>query len=265
MTIRDPFLRRSASRATLRASGENEATLLIYDDIAPWAITARDLVPAIRDLKAGTIHVRINSQGGDVMDGVAIFNALRAHAAKVVTHIDALAASIASLIALAGDEVLIADNAMLMIHDPWGITIGNSADHRKTADLLDKTSEATLVRAYIAKTDQSEKQINTWMTDETWFTAEEALDAGFVDAIEAPAGVAAHVDVGRFRNAPARLAATTGEPTLRELERALRDAGLSRSRAAAGAAAALGALDGQRDADQALIEALGHITSLVRS
>jgi ATP-dependent Clp protease protease subunit len=265
MSIRDPFRRRGPLRASLRASGDDEMTLFIYDDIAPWGIMAKDLVPEIAALTAGTIHVRINSQGGDVMDGVAIYNALRSQAAKVVAHVDALAASIASLIAMAGDEILIAENAMLMIHDPWGITIGNAADHRKTADLLDKTSEATLIRAYMAQTEQPEAEIKQWMADETWFTAEEAVEAGFADAIEAAAGVAAHVDAGRFRNAPARLTAPAGEPTLRELERALRDAGLSRSRAAAGAVAALEALGGQRDADHALLEGLGQLTLLVRS
>mgnify|MGYP001582012276 CR=1 FL=1 len=133
-------------RASVRAAADNSAEIFIYDFIDDWGVKAADLVPQIAALKVDLITVRINSPGGNVFDGVAIYNALRQHSARVVVQIDAMAASIATLIALGGDELRMASNALFMIHDPSAITMGTATDHRKTADLLDPEKMSAGVR-----------------------------------------------------------------------------------------------------------------------
>lgn len=244
-TPRSPFRRTPAAQAraphplVVRAAADeaDAAEILIYDEIGFWGIAAKDVVQALRGVTAATIHARINSPGGDVMDGVAIYNALRGHGARVITHIDGMAASIASVIALAGDEVRMAENAFFMIHDPWGITIGTATEHRKTADVLDKV-EGVIAETYLKRAEAERDQVLAWMDEETWFTAEEAKDAGFVDEVVATAPVKAQFDLSAFRHAPAALRdAEPPKPTERDLERLLRDAGLSRSEAKAAIAA----------------------------
>lgn len=138
------------------------------------------------DLKAlgnvKEIVVRLNSPGGDVFDGQTIFNRLLAHKANVTIYIDGLAASIASVIAMAGDKVVMAENALFMIHNPWSFAMGTSDDMRSTADVLDKVKDA-LLTAYTRKSDLSEEKISSLMDNETWMTAKEALEFGFIDEI----------------------------------------------------------------------------------
>lgn len=231
---RSPFQRHQAKlRVVGGAEGEPaEPEILIYDEIGFWGIRAQDFIRELNAIDAETIHVRINSPGGNVFDGVAIANALRAHRATIICHIDALAASIASVIALAGDEVRISDNAFLMIHNAFTITIGNAEELRKDAGVLDKI-DATIIAAYIEKTGAAEEQVKTWMKAETWFSAEEAKEEGFVDAIEEGIEAKAEFDLSVFANAPAALARREAAPTPKDLERALRDAGLSRAAAKA--------------------------------
>lgn len=235
------MFQRQRPRSAIQAATEPE--VLIYDEIGFFGIMAKDLVPEIKALQADTIHVRLNSPGGDVPDGVAIYNALRAHSARIVVHVDALAASIASLIAMAGDEILMAANAFLMIHNVWGITIGNAADHRAMATVLDKMDQEILLSAYRNQTGASEEQVKRWMAAETWFSAGEAEQAGFIDAVEDPAGVSASFDLTVFQHVPAALAHSQREvPDVRSLERVLREAGLSRMAAKAVLAKGYGAI-----------------------
>lgn len=233
-----PF-RRSPKALTVRAAeGEpDSAELLLYDEIGFWGVTAKDYVQALRGIRASTLHLRINSPGGDVMDGVAIYNATREHAARVIVHIDGMAASIASVIALAGDEIRMAENAFYMIHDPWGITIGTATDHRKTADVLDKV-EGVILDTYMKRAEAERDEVEAWMAEETWFTALEAKEAGFVDEVVETTPVQSRFDLSVFRHAPAALRdAAPARPSERDLERLLRDAGLSRSEAKAAVAA----------------------------
>jgi ATP-dependent Clp protease protease subunit len=246
----------------------DSAEVLIYEPIGGWmGISANDFAKDLKAITAPTIHVRLNSPGGDVFDGVAIYNALRTHDARVIVHVDGLAASIASIIALAGDEVRIAENAFFMIHDPWAFSIGNAAEMRKMADTLDKIG-GSLVDTYMKKSGASRKTVETWMHEETWFTAQEAIDEGFADALDtgAPAedavAAAARFDLSAYRRTPDALtamiaaaaedASSADVPTKRTIERALRDAGCSRTHAKAVAALADKALEGralaQRDA-----------------
>lgn len=251
---RSPF-HRPANGLKIEASGD-EASIYIYAEIGFWGINARDFTAALNEVNARTIHLHINSPGGDVFEGLAIANAIRAHSARVVTHIDALAASIASIIAIAGDRVVMAENAFMMIHNPWCLAMGSAPDLRKQADLLDKIG-GSLVGEYVKRSGATEAEIQAWLDAETWFSADEALDAGFIDKIEHETkdpeeSVAARFDLSVFKHAPAALLRDederTTDPTVRELESALRDAGLSRSRAKQLVAAGLKAVTPSRDA-----------------
>ncbi len=245
---RSPFRRRQANLRV--AQTETEAEILLYDEISWWGITAEAFRRELDAITAPTINLRINSPGGDVFESLAIYNAVREHPARVVAHIDGLAASMASVIALAADEVRMAENAFLMVHNPWSLVIGNAVDLRKEADLLDKVA-GSLVMAYRNKTGATDEQIAAWMDAETWFTAAEAAEAGFADEVAqdgAPEGdaPAALFDLSVFGNVPDALKAPPADPTIRDLERALRDAGLSQIAAKAFVAAGRAAAD-QRD------------------
>ena len=137
-----------------------------------------------RDLEAlgdiADITVRINSIGGEVFDGFSIYNALKEHPAQVNVQIDGLAASIASVIAMAGDKVEMGLGAMLMVHAPWTLAAGNADNMRATAELLDKV-QVGLVDAYVAKTGLPRATVDEWMTGETWFTRDEAIAVGLAD------------------------------------------------------------------------------------
>ena len=159
----------------------SSAEISIYDAIGGHDVNAKQFVDELKEITAETINLRINSPGGSVIDGNAMFNALQRHPAKVVTHIDGLAASMASVIAMAGDEVHMADNALLMIHNPWTMSIGDADELRADADLLDKMS-ASIVSAY-GRSQYEPEQIKDLMNKETWLSAQEAFDAGFIDHI----------------------------------------------------------------------------------
>ena len=167
---------------TATAEDTTSAEVSIYDAIGGYEINAKQFVDELKDINADTIHLRINSPGGSVIDGNAIFNALLRHDAKVITHIDGLAASMASVIAMAGDEVHMSDNALLMIHNPWTVSMGDADELRADADLLDKMS-GSIMNAY-GRSQYEDSEIKDLMDAETWFTAQEAFDAGFVDHID---------------------------------------------------------------------------------
>ena len=176
--------------------------LFIYDDIDDWwGVSAQSVVDQIRAMDAPEINVRINCRGGMVFEGIAIYNALRLHKANVHVSIEGLAASIASVIAMAGDSVTIAENAMMMIHNPYGWATGDAESMRKTAEVMDKIADSIAV-SYTARTGKSIDELKALMDAETWFTAQEALDMGLVDQIDEPVKAAACFDLSRFTNAP---------------------------------------------------------------
>ncbi|MFG2913348.1 head maturation protease, ClpP-related [Kitasatospora sp. NPDC048298] len=166
--------------------GGGTATVHIYDEIGGyWGVTASDFVRELSAVNASQIDVHINSPGGEIFEGIAIANALRAHAATVVTYVDSLAASIASVIALAGDRVVMAPNSQLMIHDGSGICFGNAADMREMADLLDRQSD-NIADVYATKAGGTVEEWRALMMAETWYTAAEAVAAGLADEVIAP-------------------------------------------------------------------------------
>lgn len=271
---RSPFHRPSAAdRLRIENSGNDEASMYVYSEIGYWGVNALDFTAQLNELTARTIHLHINSPGGDVFDGLAIANAIRAHPSRVVTHVDGLAASIASIVALAGDRVLMADNSFMMIHHPWTIAMGNAKEFRTQADLLDKIG-GSIVGEYMKATSKDQATVTGWMDEEKWFSAAEALDVGFIDKIEnetkvEEADVAALYDLSVFKNTPAALRArddeSDGEPTIRELEQAVRDAGLSRSQAKQLIAAGLKAVQTPRDAEPDTARLVASLQDLVAS
>lgn len=166
-----------------RNATDTEVEIYLYEEIGFWGTGAKEFIAELRQHAGKHVHLRINSPGGEVIEGTAIFNALKRHAAGVTVHIDAMAASMASVIAMAGNPVFIADNALLMIHDPYTFAAGTSEELRKSADLLD-TMKSNLVRSYAGKTGLPEKEIEDMMAAETWLGATEAVALGFADAIE---------------------------------------------------------------------------------
>ena len=190
---------------SMRALAAGTLELSIYEEIGGWGITAADFK---RDLDyfgdVGNINLRIHSPGGGVFDGMAIYNMLRAHPARVHVFVDGLAASIASFIAMAGDEVTIPSNAFMMIHKPWSMSAGDAEALRQDADLLDKV-ESTLIAAYRDRTGLTDADIADMLAAETWLTGEEAVGFGFADNLAEPIKVAASLKTGlteRFNSMP---------------------------------------------------------------
>lgn len=188
-----------AFKATPEQSGEVE--LSIYDEIGAFGVGAKQFIADLKEHKGQHIHLRINSPGGEIVEGSAIYNALTRHEGGLTVHIDALAASMASVIAMSGNPIYMADNALLMIHNPWTLAAGEAKDLRKQADLLD-TMKSNLIRAYQKKSGMEEKAIAKLMDEETWMDATEAAALGFIDAIEdgIPAAASAKDLRARFDN-----------------------------------------------------------------
>ncbi|WP_066018251.1 head maturation protease, ClpP-related [Endozoicomonas atrinae] len=185
-----------------QANQNQPAELLIYDVIGDWAgLSARQLVNDLKGLDASEITVRINSPGGSVFDGIAIYNALRHHKAHIHVRIEGLAASIASVIAMAGDTIHMAANALMMIHNPFGWVGGDAEELRKVADMLDKTTEV-IAQTYAANCGLQVSEIINLMNEETWFTASEAEGHGLVDVVEEAVQLAAHFDLSVFNHVP---------------------------------------------------------------
>lgn len=202
----------------IAAETGSSAEVFIYGDIGEswWgeSVTAAEFVKDIAALDVETLVVRINSYGGSVSDGLAIYNALKRHKAQVTVSIDGVAVSIASLIAMAGDTIEMAENGLFMVHAPWGAAQGNSSVMRQYADLLDKYAQA-MSSSYATQTGKSVEDCLALLTDgvDHWFSAEEALAEGFVDSLTPALAIAASFDRAAFdartKNPPAAQAAST--------------------------------------------------------
>lgn len=195
----------------MKAKGTDTIEILIYDEIGGWGVSAKDFAMQLNNFKnIKNIELRLNSPGGSVMDGNAIFNALKRHKAQVHVSIDGMALSMGSVVAMSGDTISMAQNAMFMIHNPWGMAVGDSEEMRKTADVMDKM-KATIITPYVNKTGSDAKAISELMDAETWFTSDEALEAGFIDEITDYFDIAATFDLTRFNNVPNHLQAQGGK------------------------------------------------------
>jgi ATP-dependent protease ClpP protease subunit len=189
---------------TIRAR-DTGAEVLIYDEIGAYGVSAKGFLAELGALPDNApIDLRLNSPGGSVFDAVAIHNALSRHPGTVTVWIDGIAASAASYVAMAGDEIVMPENAFLMIHDPSGLVMGTAADMRDMAGTLDKIA-ASMTRGYAARSGKPEDEIAALLAAETWFDAQDALEAGLATRLAEPVRIAAAFDIGRFRNAPPEL------------------------------------------------------------
>lgn len=234
-------------------AADDVAEILIYDEISFWGVDAGAFNADLAQVTASTINLRINSPGGSVFDGVAIYNALKGHGARVNVTIDGLAASIASVIALAGDRVTMGEGSFMMIHDPWALAIGNAADMRETADVLEKIG-GSMADIYTANSDMSRADVLAAMADETWYTAPEAVDVGLADETHEGAEASASFDLSIYSRVPDALRVQAGRrpetpQTPREFEKFLRDAGFDRARAKAVTSKGFGVATDQWDVD----------------
>jgi len=180
----------------LAKAGGATAEIYLYGVIGEsfWSdgITAKqfknDLAALGSNIKS--LDIRINSEGGDVFDGRTIYNLLLQHKAKKTVYVDGLAASIASLIAMAGDTIIMGDGAFMMVHNAWGVSMGNASEMRRVPDLLDSVS-GTLIDTYSARSKMPRDQVMALLDAETWMTAQETVDKGFADKIVEGAKIAA--------------------------------------------------------------------------
>lgn len=187
-----------------------KSELYLYDyigaDFFGEGITAQSVTDAMKEFTPKSeVDIFINSPGGSVFEGIAIYNILRRWDGKKTVHIDGIAASIASVVAMSGDSIEIADNGMVMIHDPWGVAFGTAADMRKTADSIDKVRDVILA-TYVSRTGGKSAEISAWMTAETWMTADEAMARKFATKkVEQKAIKAEFPMLARFKNTPETL------------------------------------------------------------
>jgi ATP-dependent Clp protease, protease subunit len=187
---------------------ELSADIYLYDEIGDWwgETSAKDFKESLDEIgDVQVLNIYINSPGGSVFEGMAIYNQLKRHKAQKNVYVDGIAASIASVIALAGDKITIPKNAFFMIHQPWAITWGPASEFRRMADALD-TIEDGMLNVYEGHSSLSREEIKQLMDAETWMTGEEALERGFADELGEEVQIAASAVKseiwGKFKNAP---------------------------------------------------------------
>jgi ATP-dependent Clp protease protease subunit len=228
------FARATGACFDVKAFG-NTTTLELYDEIGTYGISAKAFSEKLK-AATGDLVVKINSPGGDVFDGIAIHNDIVGYQGKVTTQVIGLAASAASIIAMAGDTIEIGANAFIMAHNSWGLTIGNQHDHTEMASLLAQIDQA-LAETYASRTGLDIAEIAAMMDAETWFSGADAVANGFADKLLGTTEAKARYDLGLYAHAPASLshradgATNLNSPV--ELEKLLRNAGLSRRQAKA--------------------------------
>lgn len=181
----DALGQREAGYRIANAAGD-EAVIRIYDEIWFLGVNADDFVRDLQDVTANKIRVEINSPGGDVFDGIAIYNALRTHPAHVTTRVDGIAASIASVIAQAGDHRIMLGASQMMIHNAWGVTIGDTADHADMSVLLEQQDDI-IAGIYASRSGGDRENFRALMSAETWLSDQRAVDEGLADEVVEPA------------------------------------------------------------------------------
>lgn len=173
----------STSWYNIRAEKEEgPVDVSIHEEIGLWGVTAREFIFDLARAEGRDINLTLHTPGGDVLDGTAIYNALRKHEGKVSITIDSYAASMGSVIALAGDETRIVDNGYVFVHNPWTLSVGDAEDMERAGKDLRKM-EQNLVNIYVERTGLDEAEVRELMDSETWLTAEEAVDKGFASEV----------------------------------------------------------------------------------
>jgi ATP-dependent protease ClpP protease subunit len=225
LNIADPDHGRSWYRILGKSADGKETEIEIMEEIGMWGITAKDFRNSIKRLgEKEPLHVHINSDGGDILEGNEIYNTLRDHKGPVRVSVGAIAASMASVIAMSGKPLSIAENGFMMIHNPWTIAMGDAEEMRKNAETMDKM-KAGIIAAYRQKSNLSDDDISALMDDETWMTADEALEKGFVDSIDKFEESAKNFNLSKFRNSAKFLSRLQKQHHTKARERARQDGG----------------------------------------
>ena len=178
------------------ATADQPSVLSIYDEIGFWGVQAKDFISDLAKVSSKVLNVEINSPGGDVFAGLAIYNALKGSGKEIVVKVMGVAASTASLVAMAGDKIIMPKNTFMMIHNPWSFAAGNADELRDTAATLDKIG-ASLLATYAARTGMSEDEIKPLLAKDTWMTADEALASGFATEVTENVTAKASFDMAR--------------------------------------------------------------------
>ncbi|MFY0521171.1 head maturation protease, ClpP-related [Lysinibacillus sp. UGB7] len=201
----------------MKASTDGKsADVFIYGEITKYAweeygevssVTFKNELDKLGDVE--TIHLYINSDGGSVFEGVTIYNMLKRHQARIIVHVDALAASIASVIAMAGDEIRMPSNSMLMVHNAWTYAVGNAEKLRKAADDLDRINQSAMIAYHDKAGDKlDDATLKELLDNETWLSAEKAFEHGLCDVVEEANEMVASVSEEakkRYSNIPQQL------------------------------------------------------------
>lgn len=185
----------------IEAKSAGETDVSIYDEIGFFGVTASQFTRELALISTPTINLHLNSPGGDVFDGIAIYNALKAHKATVNVVVDSIAASIASVIAMAGDTVTMSRGSMMMIHEPFALVIGDSREMRKAAESLDLMGDS-IAEIYSARAGKTREDWRDAMAEETWYSADDAVKAGLADSVGEQAAAKNTFDLSIFRNGP---------------------------------------------------------------
>lgn len=180
----------------------HDAEILVYDDIGFWGVNARDVIAQIQQSGARRPLVRINSMGGGVFEAGAIATILSS--LDTTIQIDGVAASAASLIAMAGKRVHISETGFMMLHAPWGVAVGTASDMRDTADSL-QTVETSYEKAYAKRTGKSVEDVRKWLAKDTWFDAEQAVAAKLADKVTEAIAFSASANLSNFADVPEAL------------------------------------------------------------
>lgn len=180
-------------------AASDTADIWIYSEIGGYDVNAKSFIDELKEVKDKAINVHINSLGGSVFDGLAIYNALKNHTKKVTTKVEGIAASIASVIAMAGDEIEMAQNSLFMVHNPFTMAGGDANELRQTANVLDKIRDE-IANIYSGKTSKDIETMVGLMNAETWFNADETIEVGFANSITKGVEVSNNYDISSFKN-----------------------------------------------------------------
>ena len=221
---------------SIRNRSEGVLDISLHDEVGLWGISAADFIAELRQSKdVKSINLSIHSPGGSVLDGLAIYNSLKGHPAKVFGHVEGIAASAASFILMAADVITMPEDAFIMIHNAHGGAMGDAEDLREMADIIEKLQN-TILNIYEKRTGHDRESLSAMMHAETWLTANEAMEFGFVDTVTNKMEVAAKINVfsKHFKTMPVE---NTNEvqaiETITDFEKFLRDSGISKKLATA--------------------------------
>ena len=230
-----PYFMKGRGRSFDIQDKSDVVEIAIYDEIGPFGISSDEFLAALKQANGRPVKLLINSPGGDVFDGIAMYNDAKAYPGDVIVSVTGLAASAASILAMAGDTIEIAESAFMMIHNAWALSIGDKRAMRKLAETLEQIDD-DLADVYAARTGKPASEMSAMMDAETWLKGNAAVEAGLANAITGVSAAKAAYDLSVFAHLPKELTGSFPDvpETRRDLERMLmQDAGMTRSQARA--------------------------------